>query len=455
MPPSAALENVFVLPHEGRFMIYMPLAGIVMLGNAALVNSLHGAGIGDAAAAARLGLGESFFGELARKGDSILARMRDRTIPPFAPASVSLFLTGRCTFRCAYCYANGGDNPVDMEPEVARGVLREVADNASRAGARFVTVHFHGGGDVSAAWDSLVAAREYLSALCSERALAARTSVGSNGFLDKGQRAWIAENIGSATISVDGLPAIQDLHRPLAGGGGSSALVDETLRDLDRSGYPYSIRMTVSARSVGTLAESVEFLCANYAAKRIKAEPLFPRGRASDSPIAFPDADEFVSSFRKARAVARARGRELVFSGVRTGTLSPIFCQAAGMSCAVTPEGNVTSCYEVLFADDPLAERFFYGRYDKAEGRMIVDEERRRKLFDLTVFGRESCDRCFCKFGCSGDCPAKALLLESVGASRAPDRCRIIRELTKDELAERLDGGGGKSAREGPEAADE
>jgi uncharacterized protein len=441
MPPSAALENVFVLPHGDRFMIYMPLAGVVMLGNAALVNSLYGAGNGDAAAAARLGLGGSFFDELARKGDSVLARMRDRTIPPFAPASVSLFLTGRCTFRCAYCYANGGDNPVDMDGEVARGVLREVADNASRAGARFVTVHFHGGGDVSAAWDSLVAAREYLSSLCSERGIAARTSVGSNGFLDKGQRAWVAGNIDGATISVDGLPAIQDLHRPLAGGGGSSVPVDETLRDFDRAGYPYSIRMTVSSRSVGTLAESVEYLCSSYGARLIKAEPLFPRGRASDPSIAFPDAEAFVSSFRKARAVARSRGRELVFSGVRTGSLSPVFCQAAGMSCAVTPEGNVTSCYEVLFADDPLAERFFYGRYDKAEGRMVIDEERRRKLFELTVFGRDSCDRCFCKFGCAGDCPAKALHREDVGASRVPDRCRIIRELTKDELVERLDGG--------------
>lgn len=137
---------------------------------------------------------------------------------------------------------------------------------------------------------------------------------------------------------------------------------------------------------------------------------MFPKGRGLLNPNISPPLElDFVENFRKAREIAEKAGRKLIYSGARLNVVTNTFCQAAGKSCAITPEGWVTSCYEVLDNNDPLAKIFFYGYYDPVKRSFIIDEERRRNLFNLSVINKESCSKCFCKWHCAGDCPAKSI----------------------------------------------
>jgi uncharacterized protein len=440
MKEKALFDDVFSIPYKGKHIIYIPLKGIVLLGNAAFVNLLYQARQSDSHAREQLGMDNEILNALF-ESQHLLEQLRGpRELPSFKPTSVSLFLTNDCTLRCRYCYANGGDHHTQMPWDMVTGILDQVLENVLENRMDHMTVHFHGGGDLGSAWPLLVRTREYLSEICSPHNIRLTTSAGLNGFLEQEQREWITRNVDSVTVSIDGPEDIQNFLRPGVDGGPSFPKVRKTIQFFDEVSYPYGIRTTVTRESVTRLEEIISFFCQSFKGRQIKVEPMFPRGRGYNSEVLPPDAESFVTNFRKAQKIAKKFERELCYSGARTETLSCVFCQASGDSCAVTPDGWVTSCYEVLTPSDPLSGTFFYGRYDPVQKKLSVDNNRRRELFNLNVLNKSHCSKCFCKFNCAGDCPVKAIHTEGSDDPELPDRCLINRELTKDQLIDLLEG---------------
>jgi uncharacterized protein len=430
--------EVFVIPHSDQYIIYFPFLYTILLGNAALVNIVNKASDGEESALRRL---HEIIGD-EQKSPQFAARERQslcirRSLVPFKPTSVSLFLTENCTLRCGYCYAHGGKSEKEMPWDTVSGVINETFRNAISSGQDTVSINFHGG-DIGAAWPLFVRTREYLRYKEKLHRIRVVTSVGTNGVLDLKQRSWLIQNIDSATISLDGPPDIHDFYRRFRDGRPSSCFVLDTLRHFDKTKFKYGIRTTITSRSVARMEEIVSYICENSAAVNIKIEPMFPYGRADGADLRTPDSSEFVDNFRKAREVALAYDRRLSYSGARLEVLTNAFCRACGDSCVVTPAGDITSCYEVADAKDPLADVFFFGRYDPRTRTLTVNEERRRRLNDLSVLDKEKCRNCFCKWHCAGDCPAKTLRAETTGNNNLSDRCFINRELTKDQLASAL-----------------
>ena len=433
--------EVFCIPHEGRHILYFPLRRTVLLGNATLVNLVNQANKGEASALRRLrdSLGEKY-------DDIWLDEFREHPLcarqkpGPFRPTSVSVLLTEDCTLRCQYCYANGGRGRQTMPWDIVAGAIDVIFDNAAAADRQSVTVNFHGG-DVGAVWPLFVRTRDYLRDKQKSLGIRVVTSLGTNGVLDDAQRIWLTENIDSATLSADGPPAIHDSQRIMPDGSPSSGFVMKTMQHFDRVRFPYGIRSTITAGSVSRMDEIAQYLCTNSGAQRIQMEPMFPRGRAAGGNLGTPPAREFVDNFRKARRVASAFGRRLCYSGARLDILTNIFCKACGDSCVVTPSGDITSCYEVADAADPLAPVFFLGRYEPQTRAFAVHEDRRKRLFGLSVLDQPLCKDCFCKWHCAGDCPAKVLAAHGIDAEALPDRCFINRELTKDQLVAALENG--------------
>jgi uncharacterized protein len=427
--------EVFTIPHQGQHILYFPFRHTVILGNAALANLVGQANKGDASALQRL---RETLGDKCDLDEPAQHHLCARQQPgPFHPTTVSLLLTEDCTLRCRYCYAHGGKSRQTMPWDMVTGVIDRIFANAASAGQKTMAVSFHGG-DPGAVWPLFVRTRDYLRDKERSLGIHVLTSVGTNGVLDQAQRLWLTENIDSATLSVDGPPDIHDANRILPDGSPSSAFVMKTMEHFDRVKFRYAIRSTITADSVSRMDEIAHFLCTNSAARKIQMEPMFPRGRAESGDLGPPSAQEFVDNFRKARSVASAAGRTLSYSGARFDVLTNIFCKACGDSAVVTPDGDITSCYEVADANDPLAQVFFFGRYDSQTRSFAVDEERRTRLFGLSVLDRPRCQDCFCKWHCAGDCPAKVLHAESAGPQDLPDRCFINRELTKDQLVATL-----------------
>lgn len=430
------MNNLFRFPYRDRDIIYIPYKQILFLADKSLWPKLQNTQAGNAEAREEIGLSQVDWELLQRASPFRSVAARNPLTPP-EPTTATVLLTGKCTCRCLYCYARGGENPVSMDLDLFRSIVDTLAANCVKHGVKQLKLHFHGGGDISADWDLFQSAWDYLNYTAAASGLRLFTSVGINGVLDEAQAAWIAQNISNSTVSIDGLKEVHDFQRPLAGGGSSHAYVERTLGIFDSLGHPYGLRMTITSQSVGQLPAFIEYACQNYGATKIKAEPMFPCGRGSA--LQPPDQEEFILSFIAARELAAGQGRELSYSGADLRRLSYQFCAAAGNSYCFTPQGLISSCYEVFDPGEPLGELFVFGSFDPVHRKITVDDGKLERLRQLTSENCTECADCFARWNCGGDCPAKRSQMAPGANQSNAYRCKINRALLYWQMLEALD----------------
>jgi uncharacterized protein len=365
-----------------------------------------------------------------------------------APTSVTLFLTTACNLRCTYCYASAGDTPTKhMSLEVAKHGIDFVAANAAKNGHAAFEVLYHGGGEPTVNWRVLTESFHYARQKAAELQLDVYAASASNGVLNDAQIDWIMANLHSVNISYDGLPSAHDKHRITVLGQGSSHLVMHTLRRFDAAHFPYGLRVTVPLDQIAQLPDSIEFICANFGVTSIQCEPAYQLGRWTNAPSA--ETEEFIAAYREAQRRAHAYGREISYSAARVGVLTNHFCGVTQDTFALSPDGNVSSCYEVFSEESPLAQVFFYGKPDQEAGTYRFDLPVLNNLRTLGVQYRTFCKGCFAKWTCAGDCYHKALTVSGNAEFHGSDRCHITRELTKDQILEKIAASGGLFWHEG------
>jgi uncharacterized protein len=444
---SAALTSeLYSVPlEEDRFLIYAPLQHSAFIGNGEVARRIRflqsGAGALDAP--------DPWLATLVQLLAALGMVRHGPETPPVRrcegepqPLSVTLFLTNSCNLRCRYCYASSGDfAPKSMTIETARNGIDFVFNNAAARNADRVHVGYHGGGEPALNWAVLTASTAYARECASKQAVRLNVSLATNGVLSDRRIDWVVGNVNSATVSFDGLPAVHDRNRVTVVGGPTSDRVMHTMKRFDEAGFQYGVRATVVADQVARLPESVEFICAGFRVKNIQVEPVYQigRGRAAES----ADAEAFVASFREARGRAEKYGRKLRFSGARIGSVSNHFCSATTDSFCLSPDGNVTSCFEAFSEDAPLASTFFYGRPGPAPATYEFDHQVLSGLRASGVENRAYCRECFAKWTCAGDCLYKVLTTSGDREPGEAGRCQIIRELTKDLILKNLADSGG------------
>jgi uncharacterized protein len=274
---------------------------------------------------------------------------------------------------------------------------------------------------------------------------------GTNGMLNDAQIDWITEHLNSVSLSFDGLPSAQDRHRVTVAGKGSSDRVMRTMRRFDDAGFRYGLRMTVTVDQIPHLSDSIAFICGNFKVGRIKVEPSYKLGRWTEAPAA--ETAAFIEAYRAARQVAASFGREVVYSAARLELLTNHFCGITQDSFSLSPDGNVSACYENFSEENVWAKTFFYGQPDPETGGYKFDLDVLQNLRNQTVDHQPYCEGCFPKWHCAGDCHHKALTINGTGEFNGSDRCHITREITKDQILERIAGSGGLFWHEGKPAS--
>ena len=441
--PSLSAE-VYSLPLEGsRYLIYAPRRCAAFIADAGVVRVLAD-------------LEAGLWDESADPDGSLVKFLRSLEIldgPPEVwpvtgctgdpqPVCVTLLLTTACNLRCTYCYASAGETPArHMSLETARRGIDFVVSNARKQKPPHFEVAYHGGGEPALNWRVLTASFDYARQKATQTGLGLRTSIATNGVLSDLRIDWIIANVSAASVSFDGLPAVHDQLRVTKSGKASSHRVIQTLRRFDQAHFRYGIRMTVTAAGISALPESVEFICANFQPDSIQIEPVYLLGRGHGEASA--ESGEFIAAFRAAQQRALHYGRRIAFSAAHLGTLTNHFCAASRDSFCLTPDGNVTACYEACSEESPWASLLFYGWPDGQAGGYRFDLGRLNHLRSQTVDRREHCRACFAKWSCGGDCYYKSLVHNGPGEFAGAGRCRIARELTKDQILANIAGSGG------------
>lgn len=441
---SLSAETFVVELEEEKYLVYAPLRRAAFIANAGTVNFLTALqadktdGLADADGSLR---------EFLRGVEILDAEPEQPPIKSFIgqpePTSLTLFLTTACNLRCTYCYASAGDTPKKIMPlGVAKRGIDFVLANAVKCGEPVMKITYHGGGEPTLNWQVMTESLGYARKQAASHVITVQAATASNGVLSEAHINWIIANLDSVSLSFDGLPEVHDRHRLTVLGQGSSERVIRTMRRFDEAGFSYGVRMTVTRDQITALPDSVAFICAEFHPTRIQVEPAYQMGRWHNAPSA--ETTDFIQTFRLAQDRARQFGREITYSAARVDTLTNHFCGISQDSFALSPDGNVSACYETFSEDNEWADKFFYGQ-------PAADDVRGYK-FNLPVLNhlrgqavehRPYCQGCFAKWNCAGDCYHKSLTVNGVGEFAGSDRCHITRELTKDQILDKIASAGG------------
>jgi uncharacterized protein len=443
MKPYFATE-IFSIPYKNKYIIYAPLKRLAFLVLPSVANLLHEITSKDFRI--KYTKDETHILIPFYKLGLINGPIDKLPIPlekVFAPTFVTIFLTDKCNMRCIYCYASGGEKYNTTIPfETTKAAIDLIIKNGQENGQKEVGVGFHGGGEPTLAWKTLVKTVEYAKNRASESDLKIKFNIATNGIISAKKLDWIMNNFSGLNLSFDGNEDVQNYNRPLASGEASFKLVMDTISRLNNRNFPYGIRSTITASSVSLMPQTFEFFMKECNTRSIHFEPTFSCGRCLYTGVDIPSAKDFIKGFRSAQKIADNYGVSLYYSGSRIDTITMLFCKGAGDSFCVTPQGDVTSCYEICSKDDPRSEIFFYGRYNHKLKKFEFFQNKLKYLRMRTINNIPYCEDCFCKYHCAGDCLSKTSDCKDLMAIKNPIRCKINQTLTLDKIIKMIDGSG-------------
>jgi len=442
IPHLVVTPELFALPYKDHIILYAPLKGIALLINKTAAHwlvryqtnpmSLTSTSIYQQLVDAKI---------LEKPGTTVIPPLPSRV--PFEPTDVILLTTTECNLRCVYCYASAGTRKISFRPEVARAAIRLAIDNAIAQEKTVSHLSFHGGGEPTMALPFIKECVDYANKRANGH-VEVLTSIVTNGYINSHQAKWIADNVQSIQVSLDGPAFIHNEQRPLWNGRGSFERVCATIKYLEQARVPdLLVKATVAEQHVRDMPEIVRFFCETFNVRRFHLGPVLNNGRSLTTGYCQPNVDEFIQYTQQAQEVARSYDREVVVSLAQTTfpKLRVAFCGLTDPNFAVSVEGQVTGCYEVIYADDPRARIFHFGHYVREHDTFVFNEERMAALQDRLMPNLDRCKNCFARWHCGGDCHIR-LVDETTGVESYPVfdfRCQVNRALVRNELIKAIE----------------
>ena len=379
-------------------------------------------------------------GLLLRNGNEVgsAAQTGPRVSNP--TAHLAIFVTTKCNLRCAYCYANGGDSGKTIDRDTWR-VAMDYFFSTFLADSKSADLSIHGGGEATVEFSTLKEiVADVLDRACA-RGLRPSINMGSNGTYGEEVHRWVMDQNIGVNISLDGPPQAQNLLRPFHGGQPSYDVVERNLKALVAAGRRVSVRVTVTDSTLEWMEETIR-LASELGVATVHFEPVSLAGRCASAAVGRPDAEQFATRFLRCFLLGLELDVDATYSGLRCfAPRHQRFCSACGQNFCVTPDGDITTCFEVLESGDPAASSFFIGKVDPVKGQVSMDQSRIEGLKQRVTENMEACRDCFLKEQCAGDCLVRSFRY-STGDLYRPDpyRCRIAELINKQLIVWLSDG---------------
>lgn len=305
-----------------------------------------------------------------------------------------LSLTGKCNFRCRYCYASNL-NKSKMSVKIA---LKAV-NLAAASGERFI-LQFTGG-EPLLNFAVLKETVEYVE----PNNLPAVMQIQTNGSLLTDEIAqFLYKHKIAIGISLDGRPAINDKLRLKKNGYGATGDILKGIEVLRGNNIACGITCVVTEDNVKELSGVVEFAYFLGNVRRIGFDILRGQGKGSELQPPRPEEMEkaMENVYARRDALTRLTGINIEISQQeRVKTLcngnEHTFghCYAMnGAAAFVAPQGDIYACSSLVGFED-----FYLGNVFSGIDEQLVEKTKQR-IYDAMSFCRECRDFALCGGGC-------------------------------------------------------
>lgn len=259
------------------------------------------------------------------------------------PVLSEVAITGKCNFRCSFCYAGINNGCSSEEPDLSFEELKSIIEKIRRE-AKVPSISFTGGEPTL---------RSDLPQLIAyAKSIDMRVNLISNGFLIDKNLALELKNAGldSAQISIEGCTA--ETHEKITGVKNSFAHALEAVRNLRELDIWAHTNTTLSKQNMHEAALLPAFLSQELRLKKFSMNLIIPSGTASEHDenlLPYSEAGEIIRSIQKA---ATQNNIELMwysptplclFNTITEG-LGNKGCAACDGLVSVDPQGNILPC---------------------------------------------------------------------------------------------------------------
>lgn len=334
---------------------------------------------------------------------------------------LSIGLSLNCSMRCVYCHANAGTGSTPISDELLSRSVDFLFEDSLQKKVKKILVTFSAGGEPTFHWKKFQNIVQRIRDKERESGIATIIQMTTNGYYGDQYRKFIVERLDQVTLSFDGKREVQGRQRPSRNGQDTFHRVLSTAKYFYHRQFPFGIRSTVTRDSAGSLCDFVRFVASEIGTVPIAFECIVPLGRALPD-IALSKSDEyavdltsFVDAFWEAFLLGERLGIPISTSSINLKKIVPTMCGAMSLpSLTITADGKVTGCHR------DNAGAYSYGVI-AANGMPELEDEKVLAV-QLLAEPPASCDACYCRYSCGGDCPDLRI--------QGLNRCSQTRELT-------------------------
>jgi radical SAM protein with 4Fe4S-binding SPASM domain len=335
----------------------------------------------------------------------------------YMPIKVIFFPTNKCNLHCIYCYSEAGENEniLDLDINIGKRAIDLIINNALATNKNKIIIKYHGGGEPFLSFKFIKTITNYALNVAFDKGVKIKKiSASTNGVLSSEQVQWIVENMTDIQVSIDGLPHIQNLQRPINGiNGNSFDKVFNSLKYFDKHNFSYKIKTTVTAASVENLPKFIEYITKNTKCKKVHFEAISEFGRTVSNKLKAPSYNDLYSAWNKAKEIAMHNQIELYSSDFSNNYNKAKFCGATNDNFIITTDGLVTTCFKVSTLNSELSDIFIIGKYDNNCNQFQIEHEKIKYLKNLNYKPVE-CAQCPSYITCNNKCIADYLLTNNL-----------------------------------------
>jgi uncharacterized protein len=307
--------------------------------------------------------------------------------------------TIQCNFRCTYCFE--AHRQEVMTPEVEADLLRFVARQAE--GVRVINTAWFGGEPLLHP-DLIERVQRRINELGAARGARVSRAIVTNGYFltaDVIRRLQALGDWKTVQITIDGLPAVHDSRRVLAGGRGTWDRIVRNCRTAIELGFDIDVRVNVDRRNAATLGDVID---------RLVLEGILPHAHislgfvvdatvtcAGVKPEVLPDEERArISIWFDAEMLRR---NLLPPTALPSPLCGPMCSVESKLGYVIAPSGLIFKCWNQVDAGEDQAIGHVSGRpVPNADAELA-----RWARYDPAT--RKGCSNCRALPTCMGGCP--------------------------------------------------